>query len=70
MYYDIDPVLKSFGRLNTAIDVDEQFVSFARIVSGYYLQLMQHETVKVYFSETLFSLVWYFYFFNTVMLSL
>lgn len=57
VFSDIDPVLKSFGRLTTSVDVAEQFVSFAKIVSGYYGLLTSHDSLRINFSALQMSFV-------------
>ncbi len=50
-FEDNQPTLKSFGRLNTELNIDDQFARFAKIANDYYEQLCSYEKVQVRFTE-------------------
>lgn len=57
MFDDREEVLKSFGRMNTDIDVDERFASFANVLDGYYRKAMAFEKIQVSFGKEEMQLV-------------
>lgn len=59
-YYNFDdfnPILKSFGRINSDTDIEEKIASFANIVSDYYSKVTLLKNVKICFSERQLTLI-------------